>query len=106
LYREQKVESMPWFNPDLDPDLVLALNRLNLHTGTALDLGTGPGTQAIALAERGFKVTATDISATAVQQAQRGSAIKVMMLELVVAATDLSITSNACLSQLLFLPNC
>ncbi len=71
LYREQKVESMPWFNPDLDPDLVLALNRLNLHTGTALDLGTGPGTQAITLAERGFKVTATDISATAVQQAQR-----------------------------------
>ncbi len=69
LYREKNVESMPWFNPELDPDLDQALTKLNLHAGTALDLGTGPGTQAIALAERGFKVTATDISDTAVRQA-------------------------------------
>ncbi len=70
LYQNQQVESMPWFNPDLDPDLDQALIRLNLHTGTALDLGAGPGTQAMALAQRGFKVTATDISDTAVSQAQ------------------------------------
>ena len=70
LYQDQKVESMPWFNPDLDPDLDQALTKLNLHTGTALDLGTGPGTQAMALAERGFKVTACDISDTAVRKAQ------------------------------------
>ncbi|WP_250125171.1 class I SAM-dependent methyltransferase [Chroococcidiopsis sp. CCMEE 29] len=70
LYQNQQVESMPWFNPDLDPDLDQALTRLNLHTGAALDLGTGPGTQAMALAQRGFKVTATDISDTAVSQAQ------------------------------------
>lgn len=74
LYRDEKVESMPWFNPELDPDLDQALTKLNLHTGTALDIGTGPGTQAIALAQRGFKVTATDISETAVSQAQ-GKAI-------------------------------
>ncbi|MBD0346684.1 MAG: methyltransferase domain-containing protein [Coleofasciculus sp. Co-bin14] len=70
LYQEQPVETMPWFNPDLDPDIEQALTKLNLHTSTALDLGTGPGTQAIALAERGFKMTATDISATAIQKAQ------------------------------------
>jgi 2-polyprenyl-3-methyl-5-hydroxy-6-metoxy-1,4-benzoquinol methylase len=69
LYRDKNVESMPWFNPQLDPDLDQALTQLNLHTGTALDLGTGPGTQAMALAERGFKVTATDISDTAVSKA-------------------------------------
>lgn len=69
LYQEKNVESMPWFNPDLDPDLEQALTKLNLHTGTALDLGTGPGTQAIALAKRGFQVTATDISDTAISQA-------------------------------------
>jgi cyclopropane fatty-acyl-phospholipid synthase-like methyltransferase len=69
LYQDKNVESMPWFNPDLDPDLDQALTKLNLHAGTALDLGTGPGTQAIALAERGFQVTATDLSGTAVQQA-------------------------------------
>lgn len=69
LYQDKNVESMPWFNPDLDPDLEQALTTLNLHAGTALDLGTGPGTQAIALAERGFQVTATDLSDTAVRQA-------------------------------------
>lgn len=71
LYQDQTVESMPWFNPNLDSDLDQALTKLNLHTtSTALDLGTGPGTQAMALAERGFKVTATDLSSTAIEKAQ------------------------------------
>ena len=71
LYQEQNVESMPWFNANLDPDLDQALTKLNLHTtSTALDLGTGPGTQAMALAQRGFKVTATDLSSTAIEKAQ------------------------------------
>lgn len=70
LYQEKPVESMPWFNPDLDPDLNQALTQMNLNHGTILDLGTGPGTQAMALAERGFTVTATDLSATAIQKAQ------------------------------------
>jgi len=70
LYQEKEVESMPWFNPDLDPDLDQALTRLELDQGTVLDLGTGPGTQAIALAERGFQVTATDLSATAIRKAE------------------------------------
>ncbi len=71
LYQAQEVESMPWFHPDLDPDLEKALKKLNLMQGTALDLGTGPGTQAMVLAERGFQVTATDLSVTAIQKAQK-----------------------------------
>ncbi|MBW4618510.1 MAG: methyltransferase domain-containing protein [Cyanosarcina radialis HA8281-LM2] len=70
LYQTDAVESMPWFNPELDPDLDRALTQLHLKTGSALDLGTGPGTQAIALAERGFDVTATDLSETAVNLAK------------------------------------
>lgn len=70
LYREKDVESMPWFNPDLDPDLAQALSQLDLSGGFGLDLGTGPGTQAIALAERGFRVTATDLSETAIAKAK------------------------------------
>jgi cyclopropane fatty-acyl-phospholipid synthase-like methyltransferase len=69
LYQEKPVETMPWFNPGLDPDVEEALLTLELSQGTALDLGTGPGTQAIALAQRGFQVVATDLSETAIRQA-------------------------------------
>lgn len=69
LYQEKPVETMPWFNPDLDADVEEALLTLDLNGGTVLDLGTGPGTQAIALAERGFQVIGTDLSETAIRQA-------------------------------------
>lgn len=69
MYVEQAVETMPWFHPELDSDLERALERLAIDSGSFLDLGTGPGTQAIALAERGFRVTGTDISKTAVRKA-------------------------------------
>jgi 2-polyprenyl-3-methyl-5-hydroxy-6-metoxy-1,4-benzoquinol methylase len=73
-YKDQPVETMPWFYPDLDPDLAQALYRLGINSGKALDLGTGPGTQAIALAKRGFDVTATDLSPAAVASAERRAA--------------------------------
>jgi cyclopropane fatty-acyl-phospholipid synthase-like methyltransferase len=69
LYQHQEIESMPWFNPKLDDDLENALDELGLRSGSALDLGTGPGTQAIHLACRGFAVTATDISEAAIRLA-------------------------------------
>jgi cyclopropane fatty-acyl-phospholipid synthase-like methyltransferase len=53
----------------LDEDLEKALGELGLRSGSALDLGTGPGTQAIHLAWRGFAVTATDISEAAIHMA-------------------------------------
>ena len=37
---------------------------------SALDLGTGPGTQASQLAQRGFDVTAVDISEAAIRRAR------------------------------------
>jgi cyclopropane fatty-acyl-phospholipid synthase-like methyltransferase len=69
LYQHQEIESMPWFNPELDDDLENALDELDLRSGSALDIGTGPGTQAIHLARRGFSVTATDISEAAIRVA-------------------------------------
>ncbi|HBZ01238.1 MAG TPA: hypothetical protein DEO84_07975, partial [candidate division Zixibacteria bacterium] len=56
VYRRLEVEEMPWFNPELDRDIEKALDNLNIKKGKALDIGTGPGTQAIELAKRGFKV--------------------------------------------------
>jgi 2-polyprenyl-3-methyl-5-hydroxy-6-metoxy-1,4-benzoquinol methylase len=70
MYQQQAIETMPWFYPELDDDLRQALDRLGLQTGDALDLGTGPGTQAMQLARRGFDVTATDISEAAIRLAR------------------------------------
>lgn len=71
LYSERPVEGMPWYYPELDPDLEKALKDHNITRGTFLDLGTGPATQAIELAKRGFTVTGTDISPDAIQRASK-----------------------------------
>jgi 2-polyprenyl-3-methyl-5-hydroxy-6-metoxy-1,4-benzoquinol methylase len=70
LYKDEEVEKMPWFYPGLDPDLEKALAKFHISSGTALDLGTGPATQAIALAKRGFTVTGTDLSEVAIRKAR------------------------------------
>jgi len=66
VYGELDVENMGWYWPDLDPDLKAVLDKLNIRSGSFLDIGTGPGTQANALRNRGFDVTATDISKDAI----------------------------------------
>jgi len=71
LYQNGTIEKLPWYWPTLDPDLDAALGRHGLLAGRMLDQGTGPGTQAIALALRGFVVTATDVSAAALAYAGR-----------------------------------
>jgi cyclopropane fatty-acyl-phospholipid synthase-like methyltransferase len=75
-YQQQPVETMPWFYPELDDDLAQALDALGLRSGSALDLGTGPGTQAIQLAQRGFDVTATDLSDAAIRLASARAEIQ------------------------------
>lgn len=70
IYQEKAAETMPWFNQDIDADLDKALTKLNLKEGTVLDLGTGPATQALALAKLGFTVTGTDISDGAIIRAK------------------------------------
>jgi cyclopropane fatty-acyl-phospholipid synthase-like methyltransferase len=75
-YQQQPVETMPWFYPELDDDLAQALDALGLRSGSALDLGTGPGTQAIQLAQHGFDVTATDLSDAAIRLASARAEIQ------------------------------
>jgi 2-polyprenyl-3-methyl-5-hydroxy-6-metoxy-1,4-benzoquinol methylase len=83
LYGEQPVERMPWYYPELDPDLEDALATQHIETGRALDLGTGPATQALALAERGFQVTASDLSQRAIEQGRTRSTAKHLDIEFV-----------------------
>lgn len=73
IYRDQAAQSMPWYYPELDPDLERALDARPTANGRALDLGTGPATQAYALAARGFDVTASDLSEHAVEQGREGA---------------------------------
>lgn len=70
-YMNEPDTQMPWFYPDLDPDLKSALKSLSMASGSFLDLGTGPGTQAVELAKLGFMVTASDISSTALSEAKK-----------------------------------
>ena len=69
LYKNQEVECMSWFSESLDPDLELELDKMKIKKGSFLDIGTGPGTQAIKLFERGFDVTASDLSSTSIHKA-------------------------------------
>lgn len=71
LYQSQDVKTMPWYQEGLDKDVEKAFLELGIDRGDVLDLGSGPGTQAIAMAKIGFNVTATDIAASAVKQARR-----------------------------------
>ena len=70
-YKENKVEEMPWYEKNLDPDLEYQINSINLTKGKFLDLGTGPGTQAIQLDKLGFDATGSDISKNAIEKAQQ-----------------------------------
>ena len=70
-YEDNEVEKMPWYEKNLDHDLDNEIISRNLNKGRFLDLGTGPGTQAIQLAKRGFDVTATDLSENAIGKAKK-----------------------------------
>ena len=71
FYKETKIEDLPWFTKKLDFDLENEIKSRTLQKGRFLDLGTGDGTQARLLSKYGFDVTGTDISETAINNAQK-----------------------------------
>jgi cyclopropane fatty-acyl-phospholipid synthase-like methyltransferase len=70
LYKSQKIEAMPWYNENLDSDLENELDHRKITNSKFLDLGTGPVRQSIWLAKRGFKMTASDLSESAIKRAE------------------------------------
>ena len=70
-YEGVRPEDLPWFSATPDPDLSASLERFGAKPGLALDLGSGPGIHAIALAKRGWKVIAFDISPGAIRMASQ-----------------------------------
>ena len=77
LYKSQRVETMPWYNENFDFDLEKELDERKIiinnndDSKKFLDLGTGPATQAIWLAKRGFKVIGSDLSEAAINRARK-----------------------------------
>jgi len=74
LYRYEDVTTMLWYNKNLDFNLKEELDKrnilVNIHGYKFLDVGTGPGTQAIQLSSLGFDVIAIDISEYAIEKAK------------------------------------
>ncbi|MGZ9929062.1 class I SAM-dependent methyltransferase [Streptomyces sp. NC-S4] len=58
-------KAVPFFVPKPDENLVSYLDRGLIAPGRALDLGCGPGRNALHLASLGFEVDAVDLSPTA-----------------------------------------
>jgi SAM-dependent methyltransferase len=71
LYELVPSEKLPWHIGGLDPDLQRELDWRGIFRGTLLDVGTGAGQQAVALAQRGLTVTGADVSAAAIAVARR-----------------------------------
>ncbi|MCT7354028.1 methyltransferase domain-containing protein [Streptomyces sp. 15-116A] len=61
---------VPFFVPKPDESLVSYVDRGVLTGGRALELGCGPGRNALFLAERGFEVDAVDLSPAALDWAR------------------------------------
>ena len=72
-YRENQ---LPWDTGRPSTELVKLIRFGKVPVGKALELGCGRGTNALYLAEQGFDVTATDISPTAIREAERRAAQK------------------------------
>ncbi len=62
---------VPWADLAPNPHVVEWLEREAPAPGRALDIGSGLGDGAEALAQRGFEVVAFDVSATAIAEARR-----------------------------------
>lgn len=74
LYRSSEVSQLPWYTPRLDPDIARVVETHVVRAARILDLGTGPATQAIALAKRGYEVVGVDIAPAAITKAKHAAA--------------------------------
>ena len=70
LWSSTPLDRLPWHAETIDAPVADALDTRASGGRHLIDLGTGAGTVAIAAARRGFRVTATDVSATALRCAR------------------------------------
>ena len=70
VYRKTPPSELPWNAGQPDPELVRLIESQAIPVGRAIDIGTGPGHDAIFLAKKGFRVLAVDIASSAVELAK------------------------------------
>ena len=70
LFRTSQDHELAWHREALDDDLAALLEREAAPGRGLLDIGTGLGVAAVAAARLGYRVVATDISATALTRAR------------------------------------
>src|SRR5882672_11148014 len=66
VYTQNDPKTLPWNAGGPDSDLVRLVTSTIIPVGQALDIGTGPGHDAVFLIQHGFNVIGIDISPTAV----------------------------------------
>lgn len=71
IYREYPLEDLPWELGKPRQILVDLVEKALLKKGKALDLCCGAGTNTVYLAQKGFEVTAVDISSKAIEYAKK-----------------------------------
>jgi SAM-dependent methyltransferase len=72
-YLTTPVAELPWNAGGPDPELTRYVRAGTIPVGQALDVGTGPGHDAVFLIQQGFNVIAIDISPTAVKLARENA---------------------------------
>ena len=71
IYREYPLNSLGWELGRPRPILIEFIEKGLIKKGKALDLCCGAGTNTVYLAEKGFEVTAIDISPRAIEYAEK-----------------------------------
>ena len=66
-----KTGELPWNSNIRSRELARVLDECKIAPGRAVELGSGTGTNAVFLAEKGFDVTALDVSPMAIELAQK-----------------------------------
>lgn len=73
VYLLTPAKDLPWNAGGPDPDLVRLFKEGRIPVGQALDIGVGPGHDAVFLIQQGFNVIAIDISPSAVTLARENA---------------------------------
>ncbi|MBB5938991.1 class I SAM-dependent methyltransferase [Streptomyces zagrosensis] len=76
IYAEAPLAELSWFTAAPGPELVkLVIDGVIRRGDCVVDLGSGPGVDAVFLAAQGMKVTGVDLSAAALERARAWAAL-------------------------------